>query len=115
MAISTHGTSYTTWKEILEFPDHYVAVARTFPKGDALAVVVDGRKIVKAGTIFPKNDATAIGVVMRDVDVTDDDSNGAIIVHGFVKTSKLPTVPTAEAIAALKMISFMPLTGIVPA
>ena len=115
MAITTHGSSYSTFKEILEFPDHYVAVARSFPKDSALATVVDGRKIVRAGTIFPANNATAVGVVFRDVDVTDDDSNGAIIVHGFIKTSKLPTAPTAEAITALKMISFMPLAGIVQA
>jgi hypothetical protein len=110
MAITTHAISYTTPTGILVFPDHYVAFARTFSKGDSLAKDVEGRKIIKAGTLFP----SAVGVVFHDVDVTDDDANGAIIIHGFIKTSALPEEPSTAAVTALNMIKFMPLDGTVP-
>jgi len=72
------------------------------------AVTVEGRKIIKAGTIYPTNDETAIGVVLNDMDVTDGDRNGTIIIHGFIKKTALPQAPTPEAITALNMIKFMP-------
>lgn len=108
MAIACKSQDYSTGKQILVFPDHYVCVAHTFEKDDAAATIVDGRKIVKAGTIYPANDATAIGIVFNDMDVTDGDATGAILIHGFVKTAALTAVPAAEAKTALKMIEFMP-------
>jgi len=86
-------------------PDHYVAIARKIEKDSALAVTEEGRKIVKAGTIFPANDATAIGVVMNDYDVTDGDKMGAIIIHGFVLEEKLPAKPAGTV--ALPQITFI--------
>ena len=104
-----HNTqSYVTGKQILVFPDHYVSVAHTFLKDDAAATTVDGRKIIKAGTIYPANGATAKGVVWTDYDVTNGDVTGALVIHGFVKTAALPAAPTTEAKAALPMIAFMP-------
>ena len=108
MAVEYKTQNYTTGKQILVFPDHYVGVAHTFNKDDAAAVTVDGRKVIKAGTIYPANDATAKGVVWADYDVTDGDVTGTLIIHGFVKTAALPAVPTTEAKAALPMIAFMP-------
>lgn len=108
MAVEYKYQDYTTSKQILVFPDHYVGVAHTFSQNDSAAVTVDGRKIIKAGTIYPANDATAIGVVLNDMDVTDGDRNGTIIIHGFIKKAALPQAPTPEAIAALNMIKFMP-------
>lgn len=108
MSVQHTQQSYVTGKQILVFPDHYVSVAHTFMKGDAAAATVDGRKIIKAGTIYPANDATAKGVVWADYDVTDGDVTGALIIHGFVKTAALPAVPAAEAKTALPMVAFMP-------
>lgn len=99
---------YGTSKQILMFPDHYVAMAQFFSKNSALAVDVDGRKIIKAGTFYPSNDSKAVGVVFNDYDVTDGDANGAVILHGFIAVDKLPEAPTAEAIAALNNITFLP-------
>ena len=84
---------YASSKNILAIPDHYVTIARLLEKDSALAVTEDGRKIVKAGTIFPANDATAIGVVFNDYDVTDGDQQAAILIHGFVLQAKLPAAP----------------------
>ena len=112
MNMKFKSTEAGTPGNILQFPDHYVCVAQLFEKDSALAVVVDGRKIVKGGTIFPANDKTAQGIVFQDYDVTDGDQNGALMVHGFVNTAKLPVAPTNGAKLALKNIEFFP---IVPA
>jgi len=99
--------------QILAIPDHYVALGFKHAKADAvtpgLATLVDGRYIVKAGTIYPANDSTAVGVVLNDYDVTDGDATLAVVIHGFVKTAALPTVPSADAITALKQIQFVPI------
>ena len=108
MAVEYKSQSYDTGKQILVFPYHYVSVAHTFLKDDAAATTVGGRKIIKAGTIYPANGATAKGVVWADYDVTDGDVTGALIIHGFVKTAALPAEPTSEAKAALPMVAFLP-------
>lgn len=81
--------------------DHYVAI----PYDCSAIAGTDG--VVKAGTIIPANDATAIGVLLTDV-VLNENPNGTIVVHGFVEKGKLPVAPAAEAITALKGIIFMP-------
>lgn len=93
MTMKMKKVDYASAKQILAIPDHYVAIARKIEKDSALAVEEEGRKIVKAGTIFPANDATAIGVVLNDYDVTDGDQMAAIVRHGFVLVSKLPQAP----------------------
>lgn len=99
--------------QILAIPDHYVALGFKHAKADAvtpgLATLVDGRYIVKAGTIYPANDSTAVGVVLNDYDVTDGDAMMAVVIHGFIKTAALPAVPVADAITALKQIQFVPI------
>ena len=112
MAIEYKSQDYTTGKQILVFPDHYVGVAKTFARNDSAAATVDGRKIIKAGTIYPSNDANAIGVVFYDVDVTDGDQNGTLIVHGFIKTGAIPANPSSNAKSALKGIQFFPLAAV---
>lgn len=108
MAIEYKSQDYSTGKQILVFPDHYVCVAHTFEKDDAAATTIEGRKVIKAGTIYPANDASAIGIVFNDMDVTDGDATGAVLVHGFVKTAALTATPANEAKSALKMIEFLP-------
>lgn len=65
-----------------------------------------GRKIVKAGTIFPANDGTAKGIVYKDVDVTNGPQPGAVIVEGYILEARLHTAPSVEAKAALTKITF---------
>ena len=93
MSIKMKKVDYASSKQILATPDHYVAIARKLEKDSALAVTEEGRKIVKAGTIFPANDATAIGVILNDYDVTDGDQMAAVVIHGFVLEAKLPAAP----------------------
>lgn len=105
MSIKMKQVEYASSKQILAMPDHYVAIARKIEKDSALAVAEEGRKIVKAGTIFPANDATAIGVILNDYDVTDGDQMAAVVIHGFVLEAKLPAAP-AEAVN-LPQITFV--------
>ena len=105
MSVEFNHTDFQTGKNILVFPDHYVCKAHTFRQNDAAATTVDGKKIIKAGTIYPSNDANAVGVVWADYDVTKGDVTGAIIIHGFVKKSALPVAP-ADTVK-LPMIAFL--------
>ena len=91
-------TKYSNRKEILKVADHFVALKKTFKMNDAAATTVEGRKIIKAGTVYPQNDATAIGMLLYDVDVTEGDADGALLVHGIVDKNKIPA-PIAELAA----------------
>lgn len=82
--------------------DHYVAIPYNCEALESLAV--DG--VIKAGTIIPKNDATAKGVLFSDVELASN-PNGTIVIHGFICKEKLPVVPAIEAIAALTGIIFI--------
>lgn len=112
-------TTYGTPKQIIKFPDHYVALAVTL---DDTGVTPDanGKKIVPAGTILgggfiaddtvkatKSNDANAEGVLFNDTDVTYGPARGAAIIHGFIAVDKLPEAPTADAETALNMIKFI--------
>lgn len=81
--------------------DHYVAI----PYNCSEIAATDG--VVKAGTVIPANDATAIGVLLNDV-YPNENPNGAIVIHGFIDKSKMPVEPASAAITALKGITFMP-------
>lgn len=114
MSVKMKTVEYGSPKQILAIPDHYVAFGYKHNKAvsgnQGLAVLEDGRYIVKAGTIYPANDSTAIGVILNDYDVTDGDQVMAVVIHGFIKIAALPAVPTANAISAMKQIVFSPLT-----
>ena len=60
-----------------------------------------GKKIVKAGTIYPANDATAAGILFDDVNVTEGDHAGSIVVAGRIFKNCLPKVPSDTALPVL--------------
>lgn len=112
-------TNYGNRKEILKFPDHYVALSVTVDD-TGITTNSDGKKIVPAGTIVgggfladdtkyavKKNDENAEGVLLNDVDVTYGPAPGAVVIHGFINLDKLPEAPDPDAIAALKQITFL--------
>ena len=80
---------------ILVYVEPYVAVSVTLTKGSGTSIA--GRSIVKAGTVFPKNDATAKGVILYDVDVTESDVEAPLLIEGYVYKDKLPEAINAEA------------------
>lgn len=108
MAVAYNSEKFETGKQILAFPEPYVCVAHTFAKDDMAATTLNGRKILQAGTIYPTNDESAVGIVFNDLDVTDGDATGAVLLEGYVKTDALPKAPEETAKTALKKITFMP-------
>ena len=84
--------------------DKYVAFTYTVNKNKG--ELIDGRKIVKAGTILPENNQTAKGVLLYDVDVTNGDTIGSLIEDGFILKDRLPVQPDTQAVNALKKITF---------
>lgn len=72
-------------------------------KQEGVAADETGKKIVKGGTIYPANDATAIGIVFEDIDVTEDLVRpGSVIIAGRILKNRLPVAPSEEALTALK-------------
>jgi len=119
-------TSYSNTKQIL-LCDHKVAI-NVLVSDSGIVANSDGKKIVPAGTIVggstkpvlanrgepvvKKNTqgvdgSAAEGVLLYDVDVTHGANTGAMIIHGFVLLDRLPEAPCADAIAALKDITFV--------
>jgi hypothetical protein len=76
-------------------------IAKTCQVPASLGVQDGDRKIVPAGTVIPANDATAIGILVNDMDVTHGDTVGAVYTAGHLYGNYLPAVPAAAAITAL--------------
>lgn len=70
------------------------------------ATDVDGRKYVKAGTIFPSNDENAEGIVYEDVDVTTGAMPGSVVLSGVVYEDRLPVKIAEGAKTALTAKGF---------
>lgn len=115
--------NYTTPKTILIAPE--VAVA--FPvivSNSGISADENGRKIIKAGSaiggatnvlmnrqtaLTKVSDTTAQGLLLHDVDVTDGNGNGTILIAGYVDVNKIEedAKPAEEVQNALSRIVFM--------
>ena len=113
MTMKSVTNEYANKIEILQFPDDYVARPQFFDEQSTLAVKENGRYIIKAGTPFPSNDANCTGIVLNDIDVTDGDENGAVLVRGHINTDRAEEnfggTYTTNCKNALKGIFFYPL------
>lgn len=65
-----------------------------------------GRKIVPAGSVYPANDATAIGITLTDTDVTEGPQPGSVLVEAWILEDRLPAAVSTEAKEAMKEIKF---------
>lgn len=118
-------TDYSSKKNILKFPSHFVAIAVTVDD-TGITANSDGKKIVAAGTIIggvsdsvlsddtqlvsEKNSdgvagaagaaVDAEGVLLEDVDVTYGAAPGAMVIHGFIDLGKLSEMPHENAVTA---------------
>jgi len=70
-----------------------------------IAVDANGKKVVKAGTVY-KKDGKAIGLVFSDVDVTYGPQPAAIMVEGYVLEARLPETVADEDKTAMTGIKF---------
>lgn len=77
--------------EILSRRDNLSVITRQIPATMG-EVQEDGRKIAKAGRVFPANDGTAEGLIFTDVDVTYGDQPGAVMTDGFVYADRVEQV-----------------------
>lgn len=55
----------------------------------SLGTAVGNTKYVKMGTIFPSDDANAVGIVYEDVDVTTGNMPGSVVTKGVVYEDRL--------------------------
>lgn len=109
--------------QILFNVDNQMSVSIKVSKSVTGTVTENGRKILKAGTPLngdltargtafvnavdntansgsPSNGKPAVGVLLHDVDVTDADANGSLLIWGFVNLSRLSTGATTLLTAA---------------
>lgn len=96
LIVNKNDTSGTLVATITETTEGVTAVS------EGVAVDSDGLKIVKAGTVWPANDATAKGILFEDVDVTNGAHAGSLIIAGRVFGNRLHTAPDALAITSLE-------------
>lgn len=80
-------------------------VTKTAQIPQSMGVADGDRKIVVAGTVFPANDSTATGIVFHDVDVTDGDAVGSVMVAGRVIDERVTAASDAKTV--LKNIVFV--------
>lgn len=73
------------------------------------AGVVDG--VLPAGSVYPKNDATAEGITINDVDVSNGPQPVGVIVEGHILIDRLPVKPTDAAQTAMREIKLYDATG----
>lgn len=97
-------------KEFL-LSDDFKAFTWLLTSGTILAVkkTENGRTFIPAGTILPKNDATAQGILLETLDLTGIDIKDcmvSLLQAGIVNIKKIPVEPSPEAKAALKLILF---------
>ena len=71
----------------------------TVPASATGAVTENGRKIVKAGSIFA---APYPGLLFNDVDITDGDRIGSLMVRGSYIDANLPASAASQAEAFAK-------------
>lgn len=116
--------TYGNKNQILFAVEHQVSMGIVVDT--TCGVAENGRKIAKAGTPVTGNlderttaftpavtseSSNAVGILLHDVDVTDDDNNGTVLLFGFVNTNRIDETTkakiTAEVKAALPMIKFV--------
>lgn len=78
------------------------------------SVTKNGRKIVKAGTPLTgdlaaretpfkaASEANAVGVLLHDVDITEGNANGSLLIWGFVNLNRLESDTQALVTAGVK-------------
>lgn len=92
---------YGQEKTILKFFPHKNA-ACVVP--ESMGVDKDGKKVVVAGTPFPADDDTCLGLLLYSVDVTYGDAAGAYVYEGVIDPDKLTENGVTVSDAAKKVI-----------
>lgn len=100
-------------KQILFNVMHQMSVSVMVDSTTA-SVTENGRKIVKAGTPLTgdlaarsaafkaASDANAVGVLLHDVDITEGNANGTLLIWGFVNLDRLDSATQALITSGVK-------------
>jgi len=80
-------------------------VTKTYEVPESMGTADGSRKIATAGTPFPSDDSSAIGILFTDADVTNGPAVGSIMVAGRVLKERLNV--TDAAVTAMKDIKFV--------
>lgn len=91
-------TDYGNVDQILIAPD--LSFAMSCVVSNSLGVAVGSRKVVKAGmpltgtlgtatAMTEGSESNAVGILQHDVDVTDGDNNGSVLIFGFVNMNRI--------------------------
>ena len=87
---------FTQSKGILKFFP-YEGAACIVPQTMVTSADANGKKIAKAGTPFPSNDAKCLGYLLEDVDVTQGDAPGTYVYQGTIDWGKVTGLSIADA------------------
>jgi len=79
-------------------------LTKTVSASHAQAVERQGRTVVPAGAVVPANDATAVGILYEEIDVTEGDAPGSVVVEGTVYGDRLPAALNQAAATAMTKI-----------
>lgn len=92
---------FTQSKGILKFFP-YEGAACVVTQASVTIADENGMKIAKAGTPYPSNDASCLGYLLEDVDVTQGDAPGTYVYQGTIDWEKVKTLSPQIADAARK-------------
>jgi hypothetical protein len=88
--------------------DTCIRQTMTIAQNHAQAVTRDdGRKVVPAGAVIPANGATAKGILFEDIDVTDGEMPGSVVIAGTIYGNRLPAALAEAAATALTGITVL--------
>lgn len=111
MAMKMIKTNLGGKTEVLATVDHYIALGQKAPRATSeapgLTELVDGRYILRVGTLWVDEDKRPIGIVADSYDLTDGDAQIAVIIHGIIVREKLPSALTYAQEKALPLIQFV--------
>lgn len=89
------------------FLDHEECVRKTREIPQSMATTTaEGTKYVKMGTPYPSNDNKCVGIVYEDVDVTEGNAPGSVVLKGVVIEDRLPVELDSDAKTALIGLGF---------
>lgn len=62
----------------------------------AMATTVDDQKVVTAGTIYPADNSSAVGIVYEDINVTDGNLPGSVVTKGEIYSDRISITNAAK-------------------
>ena len=92
---------FTQSKGILKFFP-YEGAACVVTQASVTVADENGMKIAKAGTPYPSNDASCLGYLLEDVDVTQGDAPGTYVYQGTIDWEKVKSLSPKISDAARK-------------